>query len=266
MTTHRQNTNIALHIWVLAIGLSTLTGAAAQTDNKEAPARLIARERFQFVNRISAKLDVFPIYRTAEEDYATLFPVGRSDRMYLLFKHVYWPNGEGPNDVIFCYQRKNGKDKLVYRVKLEPIERVETKARPAKIPLRTKSLLEYITTEDPWVRDKIKLASSYAVMGTISQFAKNDLAAEQDYAVYYYTPCTSLLRVWLLSDLKNGRQPDLEEWGPEQGFYNLGEDPYTKAKLKEGVTDKDGVLSITPGKQEFYQKYGLPLAATELSH
>ena len=167
-----------------------------------------------------------------------LFPIGRSDRMYIMLL----PGLFGTNVYrIYCYQRNAGNVRLTYKVNLELKDKLATKSKPAKRLARITSLLDLITTETPVDENDGEHIETYAVKGRIGPFVKNDLAKKEDYVVYHYCFGTDELAVW---ELSNSISPNVEE-------YSLDKDPYTNVDLKSG--------------DDFYNRYGLPVSRWELA-
>ncbi len=198
----------------------------------------IAHERFQFVHWFASTTGDWPISEMGG-DYKqiVLFPLGRSDRMYVLLTPGYWHGQE--LSCVFCYQRKSGKNKIVYRVNLENQDRIAVKGRPLKISTPFSNLLAYFTSESLILVNSVAHIQSYVVKS--SRFAKNDLAIKRDYVGYTCELVTDTLQVSLLSHFRSDGF-DLEAW------YDLGTDNSTQIE----------------GTQQFYKKYGLPVAQKEL--
>jgi len=258
MDIRRQSVSIALLVWALTGGASALTKVIAQGDDffgrgertlqlvtGSAQARRIAQERYRFVRWFGSNSGTFPLLGT-EASYSTvMFPVGRSDRAYVFLLPDDW-RGKEVNS-IFCYQRKDGKDRMVYRVNLEQRDSLATRDRPARRAAPIMSLLDFVTREIPVRLNGAEHVKSYAVRGGISQFAKNDLALRRDYVGYRYYFGVDALEVSLLSG-RQGGNPYLASGV----WYDLERDPFTKAEFRNG---SDG----------FYRKYGLPAAQGELA-
>ena len=204
-----------------------------------AKARRIALERYRFLKRLEPKFGELPIYRypgdTAASD-VTMFPVGRSDRLYVFLWDSGYQKDFTNTSQMFCYQHQEGKDQLVYQVNLED------KLRPANKVKSIKSSMNYVNSYIEYDEDKdgktIHL-HSVSIVGTLSDLAQKDLAANRDYVEYKAEPFDGAFSVTLLSSTHD----DVYD------SYNLTEDPYTKATLNDDA---------------FFAKYGLLVAKKEL--
>lgn len=242
MNTWRRSMGAALLVWAVALSLFTSPRATAQGGRtaprsqaprptlrpagagKEPEARRLALERYRFLERLEPQFGGLPISEMAGDYTAVaLFPVGRSDRVYLFL----WG---GDINYASCFQRKGSRDRLVYRFALDPVDRPPKRIRPVG------SLLDYI-------RSAGNMAGSYAIHGRISRFARSDLALRQEYVIYCLTSMGDILEVGLLSDVES---IFLAPWAGEQ--YDLHKDPVTGAKLTE---------------DEFFRRHGLPVAKKE---
>lgn len=240
---------------ILIIGLLSSTCATAQVEsslqhikttvtlaNRSAAAKTLALERYKFLKRLEPKFgNMLPIGGDETYNDSVLFPVGRSDRMYVMLL----PGLFGKNFYrIYCYQRNAGRDKLVYTVKLERKDRLASKDKPAKQLAKVTSLLDIITTESSVNEDGAEHVEGYAVQGKLSSSVWTDLAKKQDYVHYHYSFGINALNIWLLSDIAYDGSVNSVE-----GF-ELDKDPITNADLTG---------------YEFYTKYGLPAASGELA-
>lgn len=218
-----------------------------QTLQREtAKAKRIARERYKFVHWFASKTGLWPISRMIGDYTDTVaFPLGRSDRMYVLLLPGYWSDGREV-DWILCYQRKNGKNKLVYRVTFEQQDRIATKARPIKAMTRDPNLLASVTGENSYFEGNVKHIGSDAVQQG-SRFAREDLANLRDYVLY-----DSDLTINALQLSPHSARPNASTFG--DASYYLDEDPFTQAKLRHDDSHED-----------FYRRYGLPVAPAELA-
>lgn len=207
----------------------------------------IARERYQMVHRFGATHGGWPIgHMLGSYKDSVFFPAGRSDKMYVL---LHKP------PAMYCYERLNGKDRLNYRVRLTDRRRyttgdILTKPRPLT------SLLNLLTTDLVLHSGRLKEIYSTTVLG--SRFAKRDLATRQEYVQYDYEIPVSELVVSMLWDR------DAKSFDANQTWFDLDTDPITNTKLYTGKIDRDGGHTEDTGQEEFYKKYGLPLARKEL--
>ncbi|HEX5323023.1 MAG TPA: hypothetical protein VFW40_04495 [Capsulimonadaceae bacterium] len=225
-----------------ARGALAIPGVANETPE----ARRLAMERWEFVDRLAREAH-FYLSKTLESVDTALFPIGRSDRVYLL---CLGPFSNEPNDreaqdyptnEILCYQRKNGRDKLVYKLPIINVLSPPTKTYPPK------SLLEYINSQDmgeSYVigNQSIDADGSLAIECPITIYEYNDLSAHRDYVEYRLVPPIFCIDVYLLSDTTSGDWPSKKE---EIGL-GLGQDP------KETMTS-----------DKFYPRYGLPVIKEE---
>lgn len=194
---------------------------------QESQAKRIARERFQFLKRLEAKFSGLPIYSMGG-DYCdvAIFPVGRADRLYLF---LWFDSDEVPTgNYVYCYQRKDGKDELVYRLTLDPVD------GPAKQGKGIKSLLDYIHLAGHATLSGHKPGGGYVIEGRISRFARNDLAVRREYALYCCDIMNDVLQVGLLSDVEVG----------------------SVLPVKVAHYDTAG---------EYFERYGLPVSRKEMA-
>lgn len=223
----------------------------------------IALARYRLLKQAAEKLGIFPL-DSMVGDYAmyVFFPAGRSDRMYLDLIDAFVPNGGNSDYEVLCYEEKEGKAKLVYRTKIESKDRVVPSDEPASTNTKYSSLLEYITQASEYGEGNATHLLSYYLPRTTRAFVRNDLARRRDYVQYRHYSIIDALYVCLLSDYRGGDPPDI----PHMAQYYLDEDPWTGAKLKDGELQKNGDFDYVPnGDQDFYKKYGLPVARGELS-
>ncbi len=195
-------------------------------------AHSIALQRYAFVQRLEAKFGLSLLGSFDVQHHTVLFPVGRSDRIYLCLEDFDEESVTGDTLVsaLYCYQRKNGKDQFVYRVPLRLLKSLRYQKKPIR------SLLDFINDYNG--------NGSYAIRGKISPLAMTDLAIKRDYVYYKFDVNSGFLFVWLLSEITN-------DYDPLDGHdYESDIDPVTHAPLKES---------------EFFQKYGLPVAKGELA-
>jgi hypothetical protein len=244
----------AMIVWPVVLGMSIGTQAFAQNApsfhrrlmpepilqhmtkglrpgsnaRKASQARRLALERCQFLKRLEPKIGYIPLNTVIGNTIDTvLFPIGRSDRVYIVLWEEYKvfgtsSSGDGFN-MILCYQHTERQDKLVYKISLEPVD------RPAKKIAQIESLLDYINASG-------NVGGGYAIKGKISNFALKDLALKRDYVQYSYDSFSEVLGVGLLSQVKNG---------------SVLSDPETNYDTGDPVNDP------------FYRKYGLPVAKEE---
>ncbi|HEX5324033.1 MAG TPA: hypothetical protein VFW40_09620 [Capsulimonadaceae bacterium] len=219
------------------------------TPGEEARTRSIALARYWLLNQAAKKLGEFPLDSMAgDHDYTAFFPIGRSDRMYLVLINPYPPLGNEGDYLVLCYQRNGDKAKLVYRIKIASRYRVVPSGKAADTNVAYDSLLDYITQPTTYGSgtEDTKRVTSYFLPRTTSAFARKDLATKRDYVQYSYEPVIGTLEVWLLSDYQNVHQTPDES---QIAFYGLDPDPFTNAPLKD---------------DQFYKKHGLPVAKQEL--
>ena len=211
-----------------AVASTTEAQAIPGVANETPQARQLAMERWEFVKRLGREIN-FSIWSYTFADYTALFPIGRSDRVYLLCLGPYSnePNDhevqDYPTNEILCYQRKKGRDKLVYKLPIIHVLSPATKGYPPK------SLLEYITSHgmgESYVNgnQSISADGSLAIQAPISIYEYNDLSAQGDYVEYKDDWGIDCLDIYLLSDLKSQVPDKKEELG-------LGEDTFKKYGL-----------------------------------
>jgi hypothetical protein len=245
MNIRRQNMAIALFAWAVVSYLSSYTRVIAQNDDDyrrgeitlrlasgSAKAKRLEFERYRLWHRVQSKFG-FP-FQTHYSRTELLFPAGKSDRLYLVLMAPWWPSWSASGtDELFCFQLDNYKVILVYKVSLTLRVSSSNEIRPFK------NLLDYMPRE------------YWAIRGRISNVVQNDLAMERNYVSYEYDPIESTLDVFLLSDLSDlkKRVPDVAQ----REAYFILEDPLTHSKFKEN-------------SEEFYRKYGFPVARGELSY
>ncbi len=220
---------------------------ALQLPNRTAATKRIAHERYAFLKRIMSRTPGFYLLGTEEHYDTLLFPVGSSDRAYA----IELPSNDNwyrPHYRVSCYQRKNGRDVLVYRVDLEERDRILKKRRPAKKVARIQSLLDYLTdyTITGYValegRHQREHLITFAVRGRLTKFARSDLSAKRDYVEYGVSLGENALYVSLFPANQGSAYTSGE-------VYALDYDPYRKVTLKD---------------DQFYLEYGLPVAKQEL--
>ena len=154
-----------------------------------------------------------------------LFPALRSDRMYLVVFRLHWPTETSKErNVVLCYQRTNNKLKLVYSFRYIFPDRVAYRAQ------KPRTFLEYLHS------------SGFVPVGRISRNARKDISAVRDYVRYGVVPYTGTLGPYMTSEIsKNGLV--------DPATYQIENDPFTNKEIKE---------------EEFYRRYGLPIAKREL--
>ena len=211
------------------------------------PARRLALERYAFVKRLAPKFGELPLDIASGDtsrEIVPMFPVGRSDRVYIFF----WNDPEQGNtehDQIFCYQHKDGQDELVYQLNLDVTNRPATKARPVRKMKQITSLLDYVHSRGILNTDNgVGNSPSYAFVGQPSDLALKDLAAKRDYVEYRYYGMGDMLEFYCLSELTNSE------------FADQFDEQY--------LLDQDLVTKKTSTPEEFFRKYGLPVAKGEL--
>lgn len=194
----------------------------------------LALERFRFVKRMEMQLRGFSLHHSLESKHDIIFPYGKSDRLYIiLWNSESWISQLQPgSNYILCYQHKDGIDKLVYKIRIRPIN--ESNRLLTSGPRF--SLFAYIYSQ------RTIDGQPYSFVGSISKYANNDLNSLQEFILYNYSPVTDALKVLLLS--KTG-EDNLYTVGL---FYDLSIDPVTKDVLQPN---------------EFYRKHGLPIAKEE---
>lgn len=146
----------------------------------------LARQRYLFVKRLHETRGVTLYQQTFYAAYA-LFPVGRDDRVYILSDDLDSTNVSAH---IYRYDRKDGRDRLVYAVRLEQ------RWNPDKPWIggytgRIKSLLQ-VVKQNHWVP-----------VGKISRFARDDLSREQEIVRYTWIPYTDTVNIRLSSRLND---------------------------------------------------------------
>jgi hypothetical protein len=212
--------------------------------NETPQARQLAMERYQFVQRLGHEAN-FTISKSFAIDDTALFPIGRSDRVYLLCVGPFRNSADDkevpdtPSNEILCYQRKNGKDKLVYKAPLEIVWRAPAVLNPPK------NLIEYITTHGMDLgyssdNKTFGYAGSLSLAGQVTIDEFYDLTAERDYVEYEDVPPVLSLDVTLISDMRAGEKKYTE--------ILVGQDPVTKKDWDE---------------DQFYKRYGLPVVKEE---
>ena len=137
----------------------------------------LARERYLFLKRLNQNLDqggFFGIY--------ALFPVGRYDSVYILSVGV-------AADRVDRYDHKEGRDKLIYSVRLRSTWN-EYKGH-TKYKGRTTNLLQVIKYH------------YHVSTGKISRFAKNDLSRDQEMVQYTWIPYNDMVESRLSSRLND---------------------------------------------------------------
>ena len=226
-------------------------------EGKSSKTKTIALERYQFLKRLEPKFGFFPLHQFYDQAYVALFPIGRSDRVYLLCQgfwqlrpwHGHMVAGDY-NEVFYCYQREKGNDNLIYKIDLY------VKTKPTKPPTEIRSLRDFLNSRQ-WGMDRdIRNYQPDISRVNMSASARNDLEVKRDYVLYTHNPVADDLKVVLISDYAR------EYSGSEDKSvaYTLTVDPVTNKQLSEGVDSHGSTLQ----GEEFYRKYGLPVAPGEL--
>jgi len=208
--------------------------------SKSGKAKALAAERYHFLDWFQSQTGRFPLEHNEQTYNTLLFPLGRSDRAYVLL--LGGDSSDLSGHRLWCYQRTNGKYHRVYKVNLTRKDRVVSKGAPA-VRLAPTSLWIYLTGEDEFNNEKNVITDeSYPVKGTVSQLTKIDLKSKRRYVPYNFWFGVNLLQVSLLSDCTRLRPPGGES-------YCMDQDPITKKDIDSDV---------------FYRKYGLPPTTEEI--
>ncbi len=190
----------------------------------------LACDRYKFLRRIENKMGVLLLWQQESVFCTAMFPVGKSDRMYLVILSAYWfagsSNGSNipsakPQYLLLCYQHNHGEDRLVYRIELSPSHKPSEGNRPSG---------------DSNILEKLRY-NGFAVRGDISKVAKAELSANRNYAQYTYIPYTNSLVAWLSNNSTDG-----VKYGDDFDQLELGKDLITAKNIEN---------------REFYRKYGL---------
>lgn len=204
----------------------------------------IAHQRYHFLTYVKGRIEGFYLEKSLDGYCTALFPIARSDRMYAIGLPLFNATCQHPMYRLYCFQREGSTYKLVYRVDLEYRSTAMRRRTPVAAVSHVSSLLGYLTIGRPdWVNRKAAVRSiSYVVNGRIGSYAKGDLAAVREYVEYDYQWELDNLQVSLLS--QHWRDYMSGEW------YMLDRDPLTGAKLNA---------------DQFYSRYGLPIAKEDLT-
>ncbi len=221
-------------IWAVVLGASTVTQAIAQSDwqgaqPSQSPRLLrMALARYRLVKQCHLPFEAFG----PDQNDTVLLPIGKDDRVYSFVQ-------EDSLSAISCYQRKNGKDRLIYSIDLKYQER---RAKNVRRAAHFTNLLDFVTSESLEGNGRIW---GNVIVSPISQFARKDLAVKRDYIQYTHTYFNDGVSVFLLSDLKvTASITPLVDY-----HYNVSQDPFTRAPMKP---------------EEWFKKYGLPVTKREL--
>ena len=147
----------------------------------------LALARYRFLKQIERqKLGTNPLRRSIESNQEVLFPLGRSDKAYLVLTGLHYIKiRDYQGDQMVCYELKGDVVKFMYSVKLVIVN------KPRKdIPVT--HMRDYIST-------KGDNRSRYVLAGHISKEAKRDLSLKQELVCYSDHPMFSALYVDCLS-------------------------------------------------------------------
>ena len=223
---------------VFAIYVTTCAAAITPTQNDSLPEKAtpwylsqnpeekkLALERNQFLDRVWPRYGI-QISSTPEQYGTVIFPFGRSDRMYALLWGMYI-NGH-PVNRFYCFQRKHGKDKLLYTFGLGDRRLHDKKVK------KVNSLLNFIYD------------LQCDIIGQISRYAKNDLTQISNYVGYSVKERVELLEVFIISD--SDTQNIIKRIHKEPLYVD--EDSHSKKKMEV---------------YQFFKTYGLPVLPGELT-
>ncbi len=222
---------------VFVIYVTFRTGSIAQSQNDSPPEKTtpwyvnqnpkekkLALERYQFLFRVGSHYGI-DITSTMEQGGYAIFPFRRADRMYALLHDMYI-NGN-PVEKFYCFQRKDGKDKLVYMLNLY------TKRSHYRKIKKINNLMNYIYSKHCEIK------------GKINHYVKKDLTKISNYVVYSHMQIIDQLRVFMISDNDNEKLVDKIYKEP---LY-VDRDPYSKKNMEV---------------YQFFKTYGLPILPAEL--
>ncbi len=195
----------------------------------------LALARYRMLMKIEHQTGVSPLPdKTLGTRDDVLFPLGRSDKVYILSQgHNSTENGY-PLVKLACYTLSGKGVKLLYCVELKIVR------TPAKEKICVRNMLDYLSLLGYGA--DIYPSYSYVVPGNISKDAKQDLSLKQDLVDYSYQPVISVLFVHCFS---SKTAESIDEPEHMQSFDVQGDN------LAE--------------QSQWYKKYGFPVADCELT-
>jgi len=267
MRTRNQLVCFTLAVLTCAFGVLLSRQASAQyqaptlkdepmigVELKNPKIKRFALERARLVADIAHQIGFYPI-QSGDFGHATsvLFPLGRSDRAYALFRP--WPDYDmrhQQKDILCCYQRTHGVAKLVYKINLLLADPKKSK-RPTISPGISLSLLAYLKSRETYWPDKNNqwVPTHYDLLASVTSMEIKDLVIKREYVEYYTEVPDDGVRVSLISNDNSG---DLD------GLYDYSDDPNPAIRRLGPVA----VARLRPYGFDFKKEYGLPPAFAEL--
>ncbi len=201
---------------------------------KDPGRRKLALERYAFLNCLCARYG-FPYYTSLEFRCDVLFPIGRSDLVYVFLQNAYWPTEGKANDLIVCYRRKNGKNEFLYRVIFNVRAGRVRKVKNATCMLN-------LALSSTFLGD-----NHLEMPAKMPRYIMADITKKQDFVDYVWSVYMNTVVVSIYSDHLTDIAAGVHDDQPELG-YDMNRDPTTGQALQN---------------EEFFRKYGFPITNLE---
>ena len=198
----------------------------------------LALARYRILKQIEHRYGEFPLPgNTLFTCVDFLFPLGKSNKVYILHQGDEFTKDGYPVVKLVCYVSKGKGVKLSYSVKLKIVH------RPPKDKARVENMLDYLSLLGDNASDPQWKPYSYVVPQSISKYAKRDLSLSQGLVDY---SCQTVIQVLFVQCFTSKVAASIRESEYMQAF------------------DMPGDTSC-PERLQWYKTYGFPVAECELT-
>jgi|GEM_PF-6840547 len=157
-----------------------------------------------------------------------LFPLGRSDKAYILNRGYKFTKDGYPFVKLICYKSQGEGVKLLYSVKLKNVN------KPAKDKIRVQNMADYLSLLGENKGDHPFGPYSYAVPTNISKVTKRDLSMNQGFVAY---SCDSNVDIYHIQCFCSKEAQSIDDSKYIQSFDGPGF-PVADCELKVKVVKK----------------------------